>query len=180
MTPSNGSISHVTDPLCGEFTGHRRIPLTKASDAELWCFFICAWTNGWVNKLDADDLRCYRAHYDVTLISLKLQMMNGVHYSLKILKIRIRFWMQGDNSGYNPSKIACIRFNYHIMSVAPVHIIICLMKNESAWWYIHHLKRMNKHGLPHKYRFQQKYTRSCAAHAVIIKFETRYFGNQMS
>ena len=25
--------------LCeGEFTGHRWIPLTKASDAELWCF----------------------------------------------------------------------------------------------------------------------------------------------
>ena len=25
-------------PLCGEFTGHRRIPLTKASDAEFLCF----------------------------------------------------------------------------------------------------------------------------------------------
>ena len=25
-------------PLCGEFTGHRWIPLTKASDVELWCF----------------------------------------------------------------------------------------------------------------------------------------------
>ena len=25
-------------PLCGEFTGHRWIPHTKASDAELWCF----------------------------------------------------------------------------------------------------------------------------------------------
>ena len=30
----------VTGPLCGEFTGHQWmwIPLTKASDAELWCF----------------------------------------------------------------------------------------------------------------------------------------------
>ena len=25
-------------PLCGDFTGHRWIPLTKASDAERWCF----------------------------------------------------------------------------------------------------------------------------------------------
>ena len=25
--------------LCGEFTGHRWIPLTKASDADIWCFF---------------------------------------------------------------------------------------------------------------------------------------------
>ena len=29
----------VTGPLCGEFTGHWWIPLTKASDGELWCFF---------------------------------------------------------------------------------------------------------------------------------------------
>ena len=27
-----------TGPLCREFTGHRWIPLTKASDAELWWF----------------------------------------------------------------------------------------------------------------------------------------------
>ena len=39
MTPSNGNIFRVTGPLCGEFTGDRWIPLTKASDAELWCFF---------------------------------------------------------------------------------------------------------------------------------------------
>ena len=33
-------IFRVTVPLCG-FTGDRWIPLTKASDAELWCFL---WT----------------------------------------------------------------------------------------------------------------------------------------
>ena len=38
MTSSNGNIFCVNGPLCGEFTGHRWIPLTKASDAELWCF----------------------------------------------------------------------------------------------------------------------------------------------
>ena len=31
-------IFRVTGPLCGEFPGHQWIPLTKASDAELWCF----------------------------------------------------------------------------------------------------------------------------------------------
>ena len=30
-----------TGPLCGEFTGYRWIPLTKASDAEFWCFDLC-------------------------------------------------------------------------------------------------------------------------------------------
>ena len=37
MTSSNGNIFSVTSPLCGYFTGHQWIPLTKASDAELWC-----------------------------------------------------------------------------------------------------------------------------------------------
>ena len=37
-TSSNGNIFRITGPLCGEFTGHRWIPPTKASDAELWYF----------------------------------------------------------------------------------------------------------------------------------------------
>ena len=39
MTSPNGNNFRVTGPLCGEFTGPRWIPPTKASDAELWCFF---------------------------------------------------------------------------------------------------------------------------------------------
>ena len=38
MTSSNGNIFRVTSYLCGEFTRHRWIPCTKASDRELWCF----------------------------------------------------------------------------------------------------------------------------------------------
>ena len=38
MTSSNGNIFRVTGPLWGESTGHRWIPRTKASDAEIWCF----------------------------------------------------------------------------------------------------------------------------------------------
>ena len=38
MTSSNGNIFRVTGHLCGEITGPQWIPLTKASDAELWCF----------------------------------------------------------------------------------------------------------------------------------------------
>ena len=40
MTSSNGNIFHATGLLWGESTGHRWIPLTKTSDAELWCFFL--------------------------------------------------------------------------------------------------------------------------------------------
>ena len=50
MTSPNVKNIRVTGPLCGEFIGHRWIPLIKASGAEL-CFF---------------SLIC--AHYDVTVI----------------------------------------------------------------------------------------------------------------
>ena len=39
MTSSNGNIFRVTGLVWGEFIGHRWIPLTKASDAELRCFY---------------------------------------------------------------------------------------------------------------------------------------------
>ena len=70
MTSSNGNIFRVTGHSCGEFTGHRWIPCTKASDAELWCFLslICTWINAWVNNSEGDDLRRQHAHYDVTVM----------------------------------------------------------------------------------------------------------------
>ena len=69
MTSPNRNIFRVTGPLCGEFTGHRWIPLTKASDAELWCFlWSVPWINGWVNIREAGDLRRHRAHYDVIVV----------------------------------------------------------------------------------------------------------------
>ena len=61
MMSSNGNIFRVAGHLCGEFTGHRWIPRTKASDAELWIY-------GWANNREAGDLRRYRAHYDVTVM----------------------------------------------------------------------------------------------------------------
>ena len=39
MTSSNRNIFRVTGHLCGEFTGPRWIPHTKANDAELDIFF---------------------------------------------------------------------------------------------------------------------------------------------
>ena len=68
MTSSNGNIFRVIGHLCGEFTGPRWIPRTKVSDAELWCF-LCVWINDWVNNRGAGDLRRYRAHYDVIVMT---------------------------------------------------------------------------------------------------------------
>ena len=93
MTSWNENIFRVTGHLCGESTGPRYIPRTKASEAP-WPFvlgirrspvysphkgqwrgalmfsLICVWINGWVNNREAGDLRRYRAHYDVIVMMI--------------------------------------------------------------------------------------------------------------
>ena len=49
MTSSNGSIFRVTGHLCGEFTGPRWIPRTKASDADFDVFFDLS-QNKWLSE----------------------------------------------------------------------------------------------------------------------------------
>ena len=89
MTSSNGNIFRVAGILCGEFTGHRWIPHTKASDAVLWClFFICAWIKGWVNNREAGDLRRHRTQYDVTVMKFKTN--HDFHSRKFISKRRLR------------------------------------------------------------------------------------------
>ena len=89
---SNGIIFRVTDPLCGECTGHRWIPLTKASDAELLMFsLISAWTNSWGNNRDAGDFRRRCTHYDVTvmnwiLIDLRAKLLLWVPFWRRFIK----------------------------------------------------------------------------------------------
>ena len=57
MTLSNGNIFRVTNPLWGESTGHRWIPLAKASDDR-------------ANNREAGDLRHHSVYYDVTVMLL--------------------------------------------------------------------------------------------------------------
>ena len=71
MTSSNGNNFRVTGLFCGEFTGHRWIHLTKASDAVLWCFLICVWIKS-ANNGDDGEIRHHRAHYDVTIMGVLL------------------------------------------------------------------------------------------------------------
>ena len=80
LTSSNGNIVRAAGPWWGESSGHRWIPLTKASDAELWCF---RWrspeqTNGWTNSRDTRDtgeLRRHGAHYN----AIVMMIISGLH-----------------------------------------------------------------------------------------------------
>ena len=72
----NGNMFRVTGPLCGEFTGHRWIPHTNASDAELWSFLWSGPDPGWVNNREAGDLIRVHAHYDVIVMLLVILREN--------------------------------------------------------------------------------------------------------
>ena len=54
-------------PVTGEFPAQR--PVTRSF---VMFSLICAWINGWVNNLEAGDLRCHRAHYDVTVMDFRI------------------------------------------------------------------------------------------------------------
>ena len=58
------AICAGNSPVPGEFPTQR--PVTRSFD-----FFslICVCINGLVNNREAGDLRCYRAHYDITVMS---------------------------------------------------------------------------------------------------------------
>ena len=71
MVSSNGSIYCVTGLLCG---GIHRSPVNSSHKGQwrgaLMFSLICAWINGWVNNLEAGDLRRHRAHYDVIVMDI--------------------------------------------------------------------------------------------------------------
>ena len=79
MTSSNGNIFRIAGKI---LRGHPWIPLTKASDTELWRFRWSA-SEQMINNWDADDLRRHRAHhcndYDVwEVVIFGMRMMNLV------------------------------------------------------------------------------------------------------
>ena len=87
MTSSNGNIFHVTGHLCGEFTGLRWIPRTKASDAELWCFVWCArlskHSRGWSFETLSHPL--WRHRNEWITIKSAVERMNGFSCKVAIM-----------------------------------------------------------------------------------------------
>ena len=63
---SKGNIFRVIGPLRGEITGHRWIPLTKASDAELWYFLWSAPEQTVEQAIKTQGI--WDTHHDVTVM----------------------------------------------------------------------------------------------------------------
>ena len=55
--------------------GIHRLPVNSPHKGQwrgaLMFSLICVWINGWVNNCEADDLRRYPAHYDVTVMDVR-------------------------------------------------------------------------------------------------------------
>ena len=112
MTSSNGNIFRVTGPLCGEFTCHRWIPLTKASDMELRCFLWSATERTFKQTIN---LRRHRAHYDITVVHISSV--------IKISFCRISF------SGHQNKLCACLESIYG----SRVILVMCKNCSNISW-----------------------------------------------
>ena len=115
MTSLNGNLFRVTGPLWGESTGHRWIPLTKTSDAELWCFL---WSPPEKKRLSKQS----RRRWFETPLRLSWRYCNGIN--VVYMKIRlffpisqfishIRYW--GTSFACFQMKIDLNSFSFHYM-----------------------------------------------------------------
>ena len=125
---SNVNIFRITGPLCGGFPGHRWIPLTKASDTELWCSLWSAWINGSVNNGEAGDLRCHSAHYDVTVMQCRT-----THISLpdrpRLLYIGALSFPRLTNTIYLPYMTTSLNRNMFLFGNTHLKLLLCRQTN---------------------------------------------------
>ena len=93
-----------------------KTPATRSFDVLL----ICAWINGWVNNGEAGDLRCHRAHYDVTV----MEMLSWIQHRAVLL------WKDETAGNSEPVGLSTSR---------PLSTIVCLV---SVMLYIFQLPTM--------------------------------------
>ena len=87
----NFQCNTSNDDFCGMLWWHgnifrvtsRRIPLKKASDAELWCFLWSAPEQTVEQTIETLVLRCYPAHHDVTVMMPDFSSSRGSWNDIK-------------------------------------------------------------------------------------------------
>ena len=52
---------------------------------------ICAWINAWVNNREAGDLRCYRAHHDVTVMT-EVLLISQITFEILQIDLKVCIW----------------------------------------------------------------------------------------
>ena len=147
MTSANGNIFRVTGHICGEFTGDRWIPRTKASDAELWSFRWSASMNGWVNNREAGELRCHRAHFAVTVMMwVNGEPQSHMQYSTwhwHTGRAFVLWWFGVDQFYLSPSGTGIIAWllrnvegKLFIWACFQLHAKICIFAGMFVWGFV--------------------------------------------
>ena len=129
MTLSHGNMFCVTGPLCGEFTSHWWIPLTKANNTELWCFlWSVPWINGWVNNCEAGDLRHHHAHYDIIVMNI-----TGLCYNHQIWAHIMQNAQCVDHCFLYLTAVPMIL--HHVENVWMIYTEYVICFHHSSYWY---------------------------------------------
>ena len=136
MTSTNGNIFRVTGPLRGNPPVDS--PDKDHSRGALLFSLIYAWTNGWRNTGDGDDLICHRAHYDVTAM-IECDIILTKHLSLaaplqyvehdESFVIGCIWSYQNDNFRYSSDKNFVKMPTFPRLKVFKKGYIWC-------WWYV--------------------------------------------
>ena len=116
MKSSNWNIFRVTGPLCGEFTCHRWIPLTKASDMELWCFLWSATEQTFKQTIKTPVIS------DAIALIMTITVMH-ISSVIKISFCRISF------SGHQNKFCACLDSIYG----SRVILVMCKNCSDISW-----------------------------------------------
>ena len=93
------------------------IPLTKASDAELCCFFNLPWIYCWVNNSEAGDLRRNRDHHGGTFMCMAPCLMRDITHRNLHLKM-------------------CVDYNCTRYTIFTIKLLHVQLKSIPGAWYI--------------------------------------------
>ena len=127
-------------PLCGEFIGHRWIPRTKVSDAELWCF-LWYWTvlKCSVNIRNAGDLKRHHAHYDVIVMIIEKLCYWSDNMESQSLNIFLRLqWTRCHRSGSLRLRWWLAAWRHQAITLTNVELW------SNAFCCIHHLRAISR------------------------------------
>ena len=98
---------------------------------------ICAWINGWVNNLEAGDLSCHHAHYDIVVMDLTLSLTKpSVVLRQTLLSMMILQFVITTTCGATNDYNSC----FWIIQMA-----ICITDTTWCWYHIPQWQNQDMH-----------------------------------
>ena len=94
---------------------------------------ICVWKNVWVNNREADDLRRYRAHYDVSVMIIII-VMSHEHHGVSIHRQRDRSFNSLSRLTTKKTANSCSTYPFSLQKSFHVITPLCLAIFRVSRW----------------------------------------------